>query len=95
MKRFGDRAVTYAEFKDKIEEAKREEELRRKKHPKEIRIGSIKEKLETSIEMVLNKPDPSSKCMKDLQNKKLITEAALKNSRKKHLAEIAELNAKL
>jgi hypothetical protein len=39
--------------------------------------------------MALNKPDPSSKGMKDLQSKKLITEAALKNSRKKHLAEIA------
>jgi hypothetical protein len=33
--------------------------------------------------------------MKDLQNKKLIAETALKNSKKKHLSEIYDLNNKL
>jgi len=33
--------------------------------------------------------------MKDLQNKKSIAESAFKNGRKKHITELAELNAKL
>jgi hypothetical protein len=44
-------------------------------------------RLETSIENGVK--EGPSKTMKELQSKKMITETAIKNSKKKHQAEIA------
>lgn len=88
--KFNERVMSYEEFKLHQEE-RREDETRRRRHlPRETRTSL---RLETSID---NNPSQEPvKTLRELQNKKTITETAIKNSKRKHQAGIGELNAKL